>query len=92
MKITTSKWDPSKYLDTPEMVRDYLKISFEDGDTEQLIMAIANVAKAQDMSEIARKTNLSRQNLSKALSANSSPKFDTIKRILDALGCKLAVA
>lgn len=92
MKITTRKWDASEYLDSPEMIREYLKISFEEGDSEQLLMAIGNVAKAQGMSEIARKSKLSRQNLYKALSEGSSPKFDTVKKVVEALGCKLAIA
>ncbi|MCK5915220.1 MAG: putative addiction module antidote protein, partial [Deltaproteobacteria bacterium] len=53
--------------------------------------AIGNVAKAQGMTEIARKTNLSRQNLYKALSPNATPKFDTVKKVVEALGCKLAI-
>ena len=92
MKITTRKWDASEYLDSPEMIREYLKASFEEGDSEQLLMAIGNVAKAQGMSEIARKSKLSRQNLYKALSEDSSPKFDTVKKVVEALGCKLAIA
>jgi probable addiction module antidote protein len=92
MKVTTRKWDASEYLDSPEMIREYLKASFEEGDSEQLLMAIGNVAKAQGMSEIARKSKLSRQNLYKALSEDSSPKFDTVKKVVEALGCKLAIA
>lgn len=92
MKVTTRKWDASEYLDSPEMIREYLKASFEDGDSEQLLIAIGNVAKAQGMSEIARKSKLSRQNLYKALSEDSSPKFDTVKKVVEALGCKLAIA
>ena len=91
MKVTTKKWDASEYLDNPEMIREYLKVAFEDGNSELLMVAIGNVAKARGMSEIARKTNLSRQNLYKALSPNSSPKFETIKKVVEALGCKLAV-
>ncbi|CAN2039480.1 hypothetical protein GMMP15_1290010 [Candidatus Magnetomoraceae bacterium gMMP-15] len=44
------------------------------------------------MSEIAKQTNLSRQNLYKALSAKSSPKFETVKKVIETLGCKLAIA
>ncbi len=91
MSITTSKWDASEYLDSPEMIQEYLKISFEDGDTEQLLKAIGNVAKAKGMTEIAKKTKLGRQNLYKAFSADSSPKFDTVKKVVEALGCKLAI-
>lgn len=91
VKVTTKKWDPSEHLDSPEMIHAYLKAAFEEGDSELLLVAIGNVAKAQGMSEIARKTNLSRQNLYKALSPDSSPKFDTIKKVIEALGCKLAI-
>lgn len=92
MKVTTRKWDAAEYLDSPEMIHEYLKAALEEGDTASLMTAIGNVAKAMGMSEIARKTNLSRQNLYKALSPNSSPKFETIKKVIDALGFKLTVS
>ena len=91
MKVTTKKWDASEYLDSPEMIQEYLQAAFAEGDSELLLAAIGNVAKAQGMSEIARKTTLSRQNLYKALAPNSSPKFETVKKVIEALGCKLAV-
>lgn len=92
MKITTKKWDASEHLDNPELIREYLKASFEDGDTEQLLKAIGNVAKAKGMTDIAKETNLNRQNLYRALEAGSTPKFDTIKKIVEALGCKISIA
>ena len=91
MKVTTKKWDASEYLDSPEMIQEYLQAAFAEGDSELLLAAIGNVAKARGMSEIARKTNLSRQNLYKALAPNSSPKFETVKKVIEALGCKLAI-
>ncbi len=92
MKVTIKKWDTSEYLDSPEMIHEYLKAAFEDGDSDLLMVAIGNVAKAKGMSEIARATNLSRQNLYKALSSNGAPKFDTVKKVIEALGCKLIIA
>jgi probable addiction module antidote protein len=91
MKITTRKWDTSEYLDSPEMVREYLRAAFEEGDSELILEAIGNVAKARGMTEIANKTGLSRQNLYKALSPGASPKFDTIQSVMSAFGCKLSV-
>ena len=90
-KITTKKWDAAEYLDSPEIIREYLKISFEEGNSEQLMMALGQVARSQGITEIARKTNLSRQNLYKALSEGGSPKFETVKKVIEALGCKLAI-
>jgi probable addiction module antidote protein len=91
MKITTRKWDTSEYLDSPEMIREYLNAAFEQEDNELILAAIGNVAKARGMSDVASKTGLSRQNLYKALTSGASPKFDTIQKVISALGCKLAV-
>ena len=92
MKNSTKKWDASEYLDSPEMIREYLNAVFEDGDSELLMVAIGNVAKARGMSDIAQKTNLSRQNLYKAFSSKGLPKFDTVKKVVEALGCRLVIA
>ena len=92
MKITTKEWDASEYLDNPEIIKEYLKAAFEDGDSDVIMAAIGNVAKARGMSEIAEKTNLSRQNLYKAFSSSGSPKFDTVKKVIEALNCKLIIA
>ena len=91
MKITTKKWDTSEHLDTPEMIAEYLKVALEEDDNELLMIAIGNVAKAQGMTEISKQTNLSRQNLYKVLSAKTSPKFDTVRKVVEALGCKLSI-
>ena len=91
MGVKTSKWDASKYLDNPEIICEYLKTTLEEGDTELLMMAIGNVAKARGMTEIAKKTDLNRQNLYKALSGKGAPKFDTVVKVLQAFGLKLTL-
>ncbi len=91
MKVTTKKWGTSEHLDSPEMIVEYLKAVIEEGDSELLMRAIGNVAKAKGMTEIANQTNLSRQNLYKALSAKTAPKFDTVKKVIEAFGCKLSI-
>ena len=91
MTVTTSEWDASKFLDSPEMMKEYLQVMLEENGIDGFQRALGDIAKAQGMSEIARKTNLSRQNLYKALSQGSSPKFETGKKVVEAIGCKLAV-
>ena len=54
--------------------------------------ALGNVAKARGMTNIAKKTNLNRQNLYKALSSKGYPKFETVIKILQALDLKLTIA
>ena len=91
MNVTTKKWDASEYLDSPEMMKEYLQIMLEENGIGGFQRALGDIAKAKGMSEIARKTNLSRQNLYKALSSKGSPKFDTVKKVVEALNCKLAI-
>lgn len=91
MKISIKEWDASEYLDGPEMMKEYLRIMLEENGMEGFKRALGDVAKAKGMGEIAQKTNLSRQNLYKALSPNGNPKFDTVKKVIDALGYKLTV-
>lgn len=85
------KWDASEYLDNPEVIEGYLKESFEAGDLEQIQLALANVAKVKGMTEISKQTGLGRQNLYKALNGESSPKYDTINKVIQAMGLKLTV-
>ncbi len=92
MSIKTKKFDASAYLDSPEMIQEYLQVMLEENGIEGFQRALGDVAKAQGMTEIARKTQLSRQNLYKALTPGSTPKFETIKKVVEAVGCKLNVA
>lgn len=91
MRVTTSKWDASKFLDDSQMMKEYLQIMFEENGVEGLQRALGDVAKAMGMGEIARKTNLSRKNLYRALSGNSSPNLDTVMKVIEALGFKLVI-
>ena len=91
MKITTKKWDASQYLENPEMMRDYLQVMLEENGVAGFQQALGDIAKAKGMNEIAKKTHLGRQNLYKALSADSSPKFDTINKVIEALDCKFVL-
>lgn len=91
MKITTKKWDASEYLDSPEMIREYLIAALEEGGPELLTAAIGDVAKAKGMTEIAKATHLNRQHLYRALSADGSPKFETIIKVLQALDCQITI-
>ncbi len=91
MEVTTKKWDASEHLDSPEIIIEYLKAALEEEDTEVLMVAIGNIAKAKGMSEIAKKTKLNRQSLYKTLSPKGSPKFETVLKVLRALNLKLTI-
>ena len=90
-KIKTRPYDTAEYLDTPEAIAEYLTDALEDNDPSFIARAIGTAARARGMSEIAREAGVSRENLYRALSGDTKPEFDTIRRVLDALGVRLEV-
>ena len=84
MEIT--KFDIADYLDSNEMIIEYLNEVLENGNENDLVKAIGNVAKAIGMTKIAEKAGLSRPSLYKALSDGSKPQFSTIIKVLKAVG------
>ena len=90
-KVRDRRYDSAEYLDTPEAIADYLTDALEDGDPSFIAKAIGTAARARGMSEVAREASVSRENLYRALSGDTKPEFDTIRRVIDALGVRLEV-
>lgn len=84
--METTKFDIADYLDSNEMITEYLNEVLENGNENDLVKAIGNVAKAIGMTKIAEKAGLSRPSLYKALSEGSKPQFSTIMKVLKAVG------
>ena len=82
-------YDPAKYLDSDEVVAEYITEALSTGEVELISHAIGIAAKARGMSKIAEETGLSRESLYRALSADGRPQFETIGRVLTALGLRL---
>lgn len=93
-KTKTYRYDTAEHPRTPEEMALYLEACLEEanGDAAFIAQALGNIAKAKGMSQVARDTGLSRESLYKALSGERSPGFDTILRVIDALGMKLHAA
>ena len=86
-----SRFDPVDYLDSEEMLVEYLTAALEEGDLDLFLKALANVAKARGMAKLAADSGLGRESLYKTLSSGSKPRFETIMKITKALGIPLAV-
>lgn len=89
--METSRFDIADYLDSDEMIAEYLNAALEDGDEKAIIAAIGNVAKAIGMTKIAEQTGLSRPSLYKAFSEGAKPQFSTILKVLRAIGGNLQI-
>lgn len=90
-KTTTSRYDVAEHLRTPEEMAVYLEACLEEanGDAAFIAKALGDIARAKGMAQVARDAGLSRESLYKALSGERSPGFDTILKVVAALGLKL---
>ncbi len=89
--MDTSKFDIADYLDSKEMIVEYLNIVLEEGDNSDMVVALGHVAKAIGMSKIAEETGLSRPSWYKALSEGAKPQFSTIMKVLRAVGGQIQI-
>ena len=94
MTETFSKWDAAEHIHTPEDARLYLEACADEdpGDGSLIRAALNDVARAGNMTGLARDAGLSREGLYKALSADGNPTFATVMRITRALGLRLSIS
>ncbi|MBN1834564.1 MAG: putative addiction module antidote protein [Spirochaetales bacterium] len=87
----TTRYDVAQHLRTPEEMAAYLEASLEEaqGDAAFIAKALGDIARARGMSQVARDAGLSRESLYKALSGERNPDFNTILRVIAALGLRL---
>lgn len=90
-KTKTTRYDVAEHLRTPEEMAAYLEACMEEanGDASFIAKALGDIARAKGMASVARETGLSRESLYKALSGERTPSFDTILKVMNALGIKL---
>lgn len=89
--MDTSKFEISDYLDSNEMIAEYLNTVLEEGSNSDIITAIGHVAKSIGMTKISEETGLSRPSLYKALSDGAKPQFETIMKVLKAIGGQIRI-
>lgn len=90
-RTRTTKYDVAEHLRTPEEMAAYLEACMEEAgdDAAFIARALGNITRAKGMSQVARDAGVSRESLYKALSGDRNPSFDTILKVVGALGLKL---
>ena len=90
-KTTTTRYDVAEHLRTPEEMAAFLEACLEEakGDASFIAKALGDIARVKGMAQVAKEAGLSRESLYKALSGERSPDFDTILKVVGALGLKL---
>ena len=82
-------YDTADYLTDEETIAEYLSAALQDPDPDMLLVAVKNIARARGMAQLAKDTGLGRESLYKALAPGAKPRYDTVLKVLRALGVKL---
>lgn len=90
-KTKMTRYDVAEHLRTPKEMAAYLEACLEeaDGDAAFIAKALGDIARAKGMAQVARDAGVSRESLYKALSGERSPDFETILKVVNALGMRL---
>ncbi len=91
-QLGLAPFDASDYLDSEEAIAEYLTAALENPDPEAFLVAVRDVAKARGISQVAATAGLGRESLYKTLKPGAQPRFETVRRLLGALGVRLDVA
>lgn len=84
-----SPYDSADYLHSEEDIEAYLEACSEENDPALMAAALGAVARARNMSQLARDTGLTREGLYKALSVDGNPSLATAMKVANALGYQL---
>ena len=90
-KTKYARFNAADYLDGEEIIAEYLTAALEDENPDLFLAALANVARARGMGQVAKASGLGRESLYKALAPGAKPRYETIRRLLDSMGVKLTV-
>ena len=85
-------FDAADYLDDEETIAEYITAALEDSNPDVFLTAVRDVARARGMTQLAKDTGLGRESLYKALTPGAKPRYDTMLKLLHALGVKLSAS
>lgn len=83
----------NEYLRDPEVAAAYLSEALEEGEDAVFLMALRNIAEAQEggIAALATRSNLGRESMYKMLSAAGNPKLSSFTKLIHGLGLKLKI-
>lgn len=82
-------FDMAEHLPDEQAIAEYLTVVLEENDPSALTDALGTVARARGMTDIAKASGITREALYRALRPGAQPRFETVKRVCEALGVKL---
>lgn len=90
-EVEFSPYDTAEFLHAPADIADYLEaiFTYHGNEPKTVIKALGTAARAQGMQKIAKATGLQRQGLYKSLSEDGNPSFETVLKVMNAVGMDL---
>ena len=85
-------FDAADYLSNEETIAEYISAALEDPNPDVFLIAVRDVARGRGMAQLAKDPGLGRENLYKALTPGAKPRYDTMLKLLHALGVKLSAS
>lgn len=92
MVTKLTKYDPAEDLGDPGDQAELVADAFESGDPEYIKAALNTVARAQNVSELAKKAGITRPAIYKALGEDGDPKLSTLLSVIKAMGFRISAA
>ena len=90
-QIETTAFDSADYLNSAEGIAAYLDAYLEDAEPDELRRALDTVARSYGVSDLSRRSGVTRAGIYKALGEDGNPSFETVRSILAAMGLRLTV-
>ena len=81
-------FDAARYLTDDQAIAEYMAAVLETEDTDLLLLALSDIARAKGMAQVAKDAGLGRESLYKALAPGAKPRLDTILKVARALGVR----
>jgi probable addiction module antidote protein len=86
-KLTT--YDPAEDLTSDEAIAIFMAEAFATNDSAYIAHALGVVARAKGMTQIAKQTGLSREQLYRSFSENGNPTLRTTLAVMKSLGIEM---
>ena len=83
-------FDAARYLNDDAAIAEYMTAVLETNDSDLLLLALSDVARAKGMAQVAKDAGLGRESLYKALAPGAKPRFETVMKVARALGVKFS--
>ena len=84
--MKTTEFNTTDYLNTAEDVKHYLQAALDENDPQFFIDALGVVSRSKGMKVISEQTGLGYQSLYKSFGAGKHPRFETVYKVVNALG------